>query len=74
MILKTSNETSIVFAGSLVWPMIDSYYIVLMFMLSLIKNKQAEFSTLSKKIQWLAENLYEHKAISYFESCNQTSI
>ena len=61
--LKTSNETSILFAASLVWPMIDSYYIVLMFTLSMIKNKAVEFPTLSKRVQWLAENLYEEKAI-----------
>lgn len=54
--------------------MVDSYYAVLMFTLSMIKNKNAEYQTLSKRIQWLAENLYEERVISYFESCNQQSI
>jgi hypothetical protein len=48
--LQSSNETSIIFAASLIWQMVDSYYIVLMYTLSMIINKHVEFSQISKKI------------------------
>jgi hypothetical protein len=40
----------------------------------MIKNKGVEFDQIYKKIQWLAESLFDEKAIAYFESCNQESI
>jgi hypothetical protein len=39
---KTSSETFILFAASLLWPMIDSYYVAVLFMLSLLKTKGIE--------------------------------
>lgn len=48
--LKSSNETLIVFAASLIWAMLDSYYVTLVFTLSMIKNKGIESSQISKKI------------------------
>jgi len=53
--------------------MVDSYYITALFTLSMIKNKSVESSTISKRIQWLGESLFEEKTIPYFESCNQES-
>jgi glycerol-3-phosphate O-acyltransferase len=73
VVFKSSNETFIVFAQSLVQPMVDSYFVALLYMMSLIKNKAVEFSQINKRIQWLSESLYEEKAISYFESCNSAS-
>jgi len=67
---NASNETSILFAASLIWPMVDSYYVTLLLTLSMIKNKGIESNLINKKVQWLAESLYEDKAIAYFESCN----
>jgi glycerone phosphate O-acyltransferase/fatty acyl-CoA reductase len=63
-------ETLILFVSSLIWPMIDSYYISLLFTLSMLENKSIEASVIVKKIQWLAETLYEEKIISFYESCN----
>ena len=41
---KSASETFNLFASSLVWPMIDSYYITLLFSLSMVKNKGVEIS------------------------------
>ena len=48
--LKASQETLIVFAASLIWQMLDSYYITALFTLSMVKNKQVESASISKRI------------------------
>lgn len=60
--------------GSICWPMIDTYYIVLFFALSLAKNKNVEESKVAKDVQWIAETLFTERKIQYFESCNQPAI
>jgi hypothetical protein len=68
--LDSKGETMVLFCGSLMWPMIDTYYVTLLFLLSMIKNKGVEDKVLNKRVQWLAEQLYDENAILYFESCN----
>ena len=48
--LKTTSEATILFAAQLIWPMIDSYYITLMFTLSLIKNRGVELIQFYKRV------------------------
>ena len=50
VIFKSSSESAIVFAASLVWPMVDSYYVTLLFTLSMIKNKGVEASQINKRV------------------------
>ena len=55
---KSSGEAVMLMIGSICWPMIDTYYIVLVFALSLFKNKNTEDAKLAKDIQWIAETLF----------------
>ena len=71
---KSSGEAVLLMIGSICWPMVDTYYIVLFFALSLAKNKNVEEAKIPKDIQWIAETLFIEKKIQYFESCNQPSI
>ena len=71
---KSNAETLINFASSLVWPMVDSYYVTFMFTLSMMKNKGVEASMINKRVQWLSECLYNEGKIKFFEACNQESI
>jgi hypothetical protein len=50
ILFKPSNETFIMFASSLIWPMIDSYYVVMLYTLSLVKTKVVESAGLTKRI------------------------
>lgn len=59
---------------SFVWPLIDSYYFVSVFALSLVKRKDVEEATFSKDVQWVSENMYMDGKINYSESCNQQNI
>lgn len=68
--LRTSMEQLILFEASIVWPMVDSYYITLLFTVSLLKNKTVEASLINKRVQWLGESLFLDKTLSFFESCN----
>lgn len=74
VLLRTSGESQIIFIRSIIFPMIDSYYVVLVYILTFIKNKGIDLSGCAKNIQWLSELLFKQGSIQYFESCNQESI
>ena len=72
--LKSSGEASMLLIGSICWPLIDTYYIVTLFALSLVKRKDVNDAKFSLDVQWLAETMYQEGKINYFESCNQMVI
>ena len=74
LVLRTSGESQIVFIQSLIFPMVDSYYVVLIYILTFIKNKGIDTTSFARNIQWLSELLFKQGSIQYFESCNQESI
>ena len=40
LVLKVGAETFILFASSLIWPMVDSYYVTLLYTLSMAIGKE----------------------------------
>lgn len=60
--------------------MVDSYYVTLLFTLSMAIGKEGgvsatvEASHIVKRVQWLSEALYEEKVLKFFEACNVESI
>ena len=74
VVLRTSGESQIVLIKSLIFPMIDSYYVTLIYILTFIKNKGINLVNFAKNVQWLAELLFKQGSIQFFESCNQESI
>lgn len=71
---KSSGEALLLMMGSICWPMIDTYYAVLLFTLTLVKQKTTLDANFPKDVQWLAETLFVENKIAYYESCNQPSI
>lgn len=71
---KSSGEAMILLIGSICWPMIDTYYTVALFALSLVKRKDVEDAKFSSDVQWVAETMYQEGKLNYFESCNQMII
>ena len=67
---KSSGEATMLLICSFVWPLIDTYYFVSVFALSLVKRKDVEEATFSKDVQWVSENMYMDGKINYSESCN----
>ena len=63
MLPKTSGETAMLMIGSICWPMIDTYYIVLVFALSFAKNKNVEEAKVVKDILWISETLFIERKI-----------
>ena len=39
VVLKSTGEGLLLMMGSIVWPMIDTYYVVLLYSLTLVKQK-----------------------------------
>ena len=72
--LKTSGEATLLMIGSICWPMVDSYYVVLLFSLSMVKQKNILDSNFPKDVQWLAETLFIENKMQYYEACNQPAI
>ena len=71
---KSSGEATMLLIGSIVWPLIDTYYTVALFALSLVKRKDVEDVKFSRDVQWVAETMYQDGKLNYFESCNQVVI
>lgn len=74
IVLRTSGESQILFIKSLIFPMIDSFYVVLVYILTFVKNKGISMTDFQKSAQWLSELLHKQGSIHYFESCNLESI
>lgn len=71
---KSSGEATMLLIGSICWPLIDTYYIVTLFALSLVKRKDTLESKFSLDVQWVGETMYQEGKLNYFESCNQMVI
>ena len=67
---KSSGEATMLLISSFCWPLIDTYYIVAVFALSLVKRKDVGEARFSKDVQWVSENMYMDGKIKYSESCN----
>ena len=67
---RTSGESQIIFILSLIFPMIDSYYVVLVYILTFVKNKGIDIKSFHRNLQWLSELLFKQGSIQFFESCN----
>jgi hypothetical protein len=50
LLLRTSGESQIVFIQSLIFPMIDSYYVTLIYTLTFIKNKGIDTVNFTKNV------------------------
>ena len=74
VLFKSSGESTLLLIASITWPLIDTYYIVTLFTLSLVKRKDIDESSFNKEVQWMAETMYDEGKINYFESCNQMVI
>ena len=72
--LKGSGEATILLIGSILWPVIDTYYTVALYSLSLVKRKDVEYTKFSRDVQWVAETMHSKGKLNYFESCNQMVI
>jgi len=60
---KSSGEATMLLIGSICWPMIDTYYIVLVFALQLCKKKDELEEKFVKDSQWIAETLFQEGKI-----------
>jgi len=55
---KTSGETSLLLIGSIVWPMIDTYYTAAITALTMVKTKDLSEAMFMKNCQFLGETLH----------------
>jgi len=72
--ISRKREMSITFLCSLIWPMIDSYWVLLLFCMALNSRQNIQSERAIQSVQWFAENLYQERALSFYESCSQENI
>lgn len=70
VLFRTSGESKINFIQSLIFPLVDSYYITLFYILKFVKNKGIDNKSFGENVQWFAELLHKQGSIPFFESCN----
>lgn len=79
IVLRLGSETFHLFVSSLIWPMVDSYYVTLLYSLSMAVGRDGgsaaiEATQIIKRIQWLSESLFKDRILNYFEACNVESV
>ena len=74
VVFRSAGEATSLMICSIAWPMIDTYYAVLVFSLTLIKQRTELDANFTKDVQWMAETLYIQGKMKFYESCNQPSI
>jgi len=69
-----SGELGITFLCSLIWPTLDTYWIVITFCVGVRYRDSFSLKKLIESIQWFSQNLFEDRSIMYYESCSQDNI
>ena len=64
----------ITFLSSLLWPLVDTYWVTIVFMFSMRANQTITLQKMIIQVQWLAESLYEERMLEFYESCSQDTI
>lgn len=74
--LKFSNGTehTVSFLCSLIWPLIECYWVTLVFSSAISPHKALTFERAVQSVQWFAESMYTERLLNYYESCSQESI
>ncbi len=63
ILFRTSAESKINFMQSMIFPLVDSYYITLFYILTFVKNKGIDKKSFGEKAQWIGELLHKQGAI-----------
>jgi len=57
-VFKSAGEAISLMICSVAWPMIDTYYAVLIFSMTLIRKRNELDANFTKDVQWMAETLF----------------
>ena len=72
--LVKGKEAHVNFLCSLVWPLVDTFWTTTTFAFGLKYRSAVAVEKLIHGVQMFAENLYEERVISFYESCAMESI
>lgn len=72
--LHLSSDVPYQFLCSLIWPLIDTYWLAFVYIFSLIPSKFLPEKDMVTKIQWFADTMIKEKVIDHYESCSQETI
>mmetsp|Transcript_6857 Transcript_6857/g.12463 ORF Transcript_6857/g.12463 Transcript_6857/m.12463 type:complete len:1134 (-) Transcript_6857:48-3449(-) len=68
------TELTISFLCSLIWPLIECYWVTLVFSSAISPHKALNFEKAVQSVQWFAESMYTERLLNFYESCSQESI
>jgi len=72
--VSSAGNLPIAYLCSLLWHLIDTYWVTAVFSYGLMQKKGLPLEKLVHSAQMFAESMYEEKVISFYESCSQESI
>lgn len=72
--LEANGKFAIQFLSSLLLPFVESYWVTLSFVNLLPTNEMQTVDDIDKKVQTLAETMFNESMLIYFESCSRESI
>ena len=72
--VSSAGNLPIAYFCSLLWHLIDTYWLTVVFSYGLLQKKGLPLEKLVHSAQMFAESMYEEKVISFYESCSQESI
>ena len=75
-VIRVTDEPFCNFLCSLIWPIVESYWLTCVYMFTLKENKKhvVVLSLLPQHIQWFGENLFDERIVEYYESCSLDTI
>jgi glycerone phosphate O-acyltransferase/fatty acyl-CoA reductase len=68
------SELFVSFLCSLIWPLIECYWVSLVFSSAVSPHKALSFERAVQSVQWFAESMYTERLLNFYESCSQESI
>ena len=71
---EAKGDQMVTFLSSLLWPLVDTYWVTIVFLFSMRANQGMTHQKLVIQIQWFAESLYEDRMLDHYESCSQDTI
>ena len=74
IIIHPEGENTVNYLNSLIWPFVDTYWLTIMYIISLVPSKFVAESKILSKIQSFADSLYQEQIITFYESLSQEVI
>mmetsp|Transcript_5722 Transcript_5722/g.4894 ORF Transcript_5722/g.4894 Transcript_5722/m.4894 type:complete len:166 (+) Transcript_5722:2976-3473(+) len=73
--ITVANDEVMKFLSNLVWPFVETYWIVAVYLFSLKDRASGTyFKKFIQEVQWFAESMYDERIVEFYEACSIDTI